>query len=172
MYHTHPFWFQIVLLPVQVAIEDIQKKTKELEVATLTEPPDPKMLQMVLQGGIGTTVNQVNDEIEPRGLIDTGDRSRDLSHTMQVSVPLCYWGGVANPKNLLPIDRGTVWWLIREACIIAWIWVVQISTFCLVRIKLKSRIYGKNLHWIEPTFPLCYFGCRSWNNTIADIIVW
>ncbi|XP_063962450.1 dedicator of cytokinesis protein 7-like isoform X1 [Lytechinus pictus] len=49
---------EIVLSPVEVAIEDIQKKTKELEVATLQEPPDPKMLQMVLQGCIGTTVNQ------------------------------------------------------------------------------------------------------------------
>ena len=56
--HCHAL-FQVVLTPVQVAIEDIQKKTKELEVATLTDPPDPKMLQMVLQGCIGTTVNQV-----------------------------------------------------------------------------------------------------------------
>ncbi len=49
---------QIVLTPIEVAIEDIQKKTDELETATLQEPPDPKILQMVLQGCIGTTVNQ------------------------------------------------------------------------------------------------------------------
>ncbi|XP_071486500.1 dedicator of cytokinesis protein 7-like [Diadema antillarum] len=49
---------EIVLSPVEVAIEDIQKKTKELELATNQEPADPKMLQMVLQGCIGTTVNQ------------------------------------------------------------------------------------------------------------------
>lgn len=42
----------------QVAIEDIQKKTAELSAATVQEPPDPKILQMVLQGCIGTTVNQ------------------------------------------------------------------------------------------------------------------
>lgn len=30
----------------------------ELAAATSQEPPDPKMLQMVLQGCIGTTVNQ------------------------------------------------------------------------------------------------------------------
>ncbi|KAJ8913567.1 hypothetical protein NQ315_017118 [Exocentrus adspersus] len=49
---------QITLTPIEVAIEDIQKKTAELANATQQEPPDPKMLQMVLQGCIGTTVNQ------------------------------------------------------------------------------------------------------------------
>jgi hypothetical protein len=42
-----------------VAIEDIQKKTRELALALRQDPPHPKMLQMVLQGCIGTTVNQV-----------------------------------------------------------------------------------------------------------------
>jgi len=41
------------LTPIEVAIEDIQKKTTELAVATVQEPPDPKILQMVLQGCIG-----------------------------------------------------------------------------------------------------------------------
>ena len=41
-----------------MAIEDIQKKTIELAAATNQEPSDPKILQMVLQGCIGTTVNQ------------------------------------------------------------------------------------------------------------------
>ncbi|BFF96110.1 dedicator of cytokinesis protein 6 [Drosophila madeirensis] len=49
---------QIVLDPIEVAIEDIQKKTVELAAATNQEPADPKILQMVLQGCIGTTVNQ------------------------------------------------------------------------------------------------------------------
>lgn len=49
---------QITLTPIEVAIEDIQKKTAELAAATQQEPPDPKILQMVLQGCIGTTVNQ------------------------------------------------------------------------------------------------------------------
>ncbi|XP_056642383.1 dedicator of cytokinesis protein 7 [Diorhabda sublineata] len=49
---------QITLTPIEVAIEDIQKKTVELANATNQEPPDPKILQMVLQGCIGTTVNQ------------------------------------------------------------------------------------------------------------------
>lgn len=49
---------QIILEPIEVAIEDIQKKTIELAAATNQEPSDPKILQMVLQGCIGTTVNQ------------------------------------------------------------------------------------------------------------------
>ncbi|XP_048256489.1 dedicator of cytokinesis protein 7-like isoform X1 [Haliotis rufescens] len=49
---------QIILSPVEVAIEDVQKKTRELALALCQEPPDLKILQMVLQGCIGTTVNQ------------------------------------------------------------------------------------------------------------------
>jgi len=49
----------VELTPIEVAIEDIQKKTRELAVALSQDPPHPKMLQMVLQGCIGTTVNQV-----------------------------------------------------------------------------------------------------------------
>lgn len=49
---------KIVLTPVEVAIEDLQKKIDELKLATNQEPIDPKMLQMVLQGCVGTTVNQ------------------------------------------------------------------------------------------------------------------
>ena len=44
---------------MEVAIEDIMKKTRELAIALYTEPLDTKILQMVLQGCIGTTVNQV-----------------------------------------------------------------------------------------------------------------
>ncbi|XP_008560858.1 dedicator of cytokinesis protein 7 [Microplitis demolitor] len=54
---------QIVLSPIEVAIEDIQKKTVELATATNQDPPDPKILQMVLQGCIGTTVNQGPAEV-------------------------------------------------------------------------------------------------------------
>ena len=50
---------QIILVPMEVAIEDMQKKTQELAFATHQEPSDSKMLQMVLQGSVGTTVNQV-----------------------------------------------------------------------------------------------------------------
>ncbi|KAF7669881.1 hypothetical protein LDENG_00100590 [Lucifuga dentata] len=46
------------LAPIEVAIEDMQKKTRELAVATHREQPDAKMLQMLLQGSVGATVNQ------------------------------------------------------------------------------------------------------------------
>ncbi|KAH0628292.1 hypothetical protein JD844_009217 [Phrynosoma platyrhinos] len=49
---------EFVLMPIEVAIEDMQKKTLELAVATSQMPPDAKMLQMVLQGSVGATVNQ------------------------------------------------------------------------------------------------------------------
>lgn len=49
---------EFVLTPIEVAIEDMKKKTLQLAVATNQEPPDAKMLQMVLQGSVGATVNQ------------------------------------------------------------------------------------------------------------------
>jgi hypothetical protein len=39
-------------------VQDLQKKIEELRSATAHEPADPKILQMVLQGCVGTTVNQ------------------------------------------------------------------------------------------------------------------
>ncbi|KTG38606.1 hypothetical protein cypCar_00023845 [Cyprinus carpio] len=55
---------QIILMPMEVAIEDMQKKTQELAFATHQDPADSKMLQMVLQGCVGTTVNQESLQIE------------------------------------------------------------------------------------------------------------
>uniref|UniRef100_A0A452R7Q9 Dedicator of cytokinesis 8 n=1 Tax=Ursus americanus TaxID=9643 RepID=A0A452R7Q9_URSAM len=49
---------EFVLTPIEVAIEDMKKKTLQLAVAIHQEPPDAKMLQMVLQGSVGATVNQ------------------------------------------------------------------------------------------------------------------
>lgn len=55
----------------------MQKKTRELAFATQQDPPDAKMLQMVLQGSVGPTVNQawlVGDAgcpRSPRGHKDT-----------------------------------------------------------------------------------------------------
>ncbi|XP_050527569.1 dedicator of cytokinesis protein 7 [Daktulosphaira vitifoliae] len=47
----------VVMQPIEVAIEDLQKKTQELSRSINQSPADAKMLQMVLQGCIGTTVN-------------------------------------------------------------------------------------------------------------------
>lgn len=43
----------------------MRKKTQELTAATNQEPPDAKMLQMVLQGSVGATVNQVRYPNKP-----------------------------------------------------------------------------------------------------------
>lgn len=55
---TYYEFFKLVLGPVEVAVEDLQKKIDELKTAIQQDPPDPKILQMVLQGCVGTTVNQ------------------------------------------------------------------------------------------------------------------
>ncbi|XP_069784055.1 dedicator of cytokinesis protein 7-like isoform X2 [Narcine bancroftii] len=49
---------EISLRPIEAAIEDMQKKTYELAKATNENPPNLKLLQMVLQGSVGPTVNQ------------------------------------------------------------------------------------------------------------------
>lgn len=67
---------QIVLTPIEVAIEDMQKKIHELEAATNQVPPDPKILQMVLQGCIGTTVNQGPMEVANVFLKDIFDGAK------------------------------------------------------------------------------------------------
>ncbi|XP_061934172.1 dedicator of cytokinesis protein 7 isoform X2 [Apis cerana] len=80
---------QIVLSPIEVAIEDIQKKTAEVAAATAQEPPDAKMLQMVLQGCIGTTVNQGPAEVAVVFL--SGLREQNAQPTrLQHKLRLCF----------------------------------------------------------------------------------
>lgn len=67
--------FQIILIPIEVAIEDMQKKTQELAFATHQDPADAKMLQMVLQGCVGTIVNQVPNHGLGRIFIAGGETS-------------------------------------------------------------------------------------------------
>lgn len=62
--------FQIISTPIEVAIEDMQKKTQELAFATHQDPADAKMLQMVLQGSVGTTVNQVTDIFDKKYIFE------------------------------------------------------------------------------------------------------
>lgn len=47
------------LSPLEVAILGMQDKIKSLNDTLQQDPPDPKLLQMQLQGGIATAVNQV-----------------------------------------------------------------------------------------------------------------
>jgi hypothetical protein len=70
---------QIVLTPIEVAIEDVQKKIGELDAAIHQVPPDPKILQMVLQGCIGTTVNQGPSEVANVFLKDLFDGKKSAT---------------------------------------------------------------------------------------------
>uniref|UniRef100_A0A914X6L0 Dedicator of cytokinesis protein 7 n=1 Tax=Plectus sambesii TaxID=2011161 RepID=A0A914X6L0_9BILA len=82
---------QTTLTPIEVAIEDIQKKTCELGAATALHPPDAKMLQMVLQGCVGTTVNQGPMEIANVFLTDLALDSRGKpTDKLQNKLRLCF----------------------------------------------------------------------------------
>ncbi|CAM1319326.1 DOCK6 (predicted) [Pycnogonum litorale] len=80
---------QFVLTPIEVAIEDIQKRTKELASATEQDPPDPKILQMVLQGGMGATVNQGPTEVALVFLNDLAEGNK-TPNKLQNKLRLCF----------------------------------------------------------------------------------
>ena len=48
-----------MLTPIEVAIEDVQKKIAELDAAIHQVPPDPKILQMVKTAILFTFLNQL-----------------------------------------------------------------------------------------------------------------
>ncbi|XP_042203401.1 dedicator of cytokinesis protein 7-like isoform X8 [Homarus americanus] len=78
-----------VLTPIEVAIEDIQKRTRELAAAIYQDPPDHKILQMVVQGCIGTTVNQGPMEVAHIFLSDLLE-SRKSPSRLQNKLRLCF----------------------------------------------------------------------------------
>ncbi|VDM02201.1 unnamed protein product [Schistocephalus solidus] len=48
----------VVLSPVEVALQDVIQRNQQLTRALAVRPPDAKFLQMVLQGCVSATVNQ------------------------------------------------------------------------------------------------------------------
>lgn len=46
------------LVPLQVAVEAMEKKTSDMSAVVKMDPPDLKGLQLLLQGSINTQVNQ------------------------------------------------------------------------------------------------------------------
>lgn len=50
---------QLELSPLEVAILGMQEKIQSMKRILAQNPPDGKLLQMQLQGGIATAVNQV-----------------------------------------------------------------------------------------------------------------
>lgn len=102
---------QKVLEPIEVAIEDIQKKTIELAAATNQEPADPKILQMVLQGCIGTTVNQGPMEMASVFLSNLSDGTT-IPTKHQNKLRLCFkdfskkcLDALKKNKNLISTDQ-------------------------------------------------------------------
>nr|CDS28280.1 dedicator of cytokinesis protein [Hymenolepis microstoma] len=49
---------ELILSPIEVALEDVAKRNQQLAVAINTNPPDAKFLQMAIQGCVSTTVHQ------------------------------------------------------------------------------------------------------------------
>ncbi|XP_062509807.1 dedicator of cytokinesis protein 7-like isoform X2 [Corticium candelabrum] len=78
---------EIELTPVEVAIEDMSVRTRDLKQATSLDPPDPKLLQVQLQGAISTTVNQGPFEIASKFLSDREEVGK--SHHLQ-KLCLCF----------------------------------------------------------------------------------
>ncbi|XP_059494401.1 dedicator of cytokinesis protein 7-like isoform X3 [Stegostoma tigrinum] len=71
---------KVSLRPVEAVIEDMQKKTQELAQATSVNPPNMKLLQMVLQGSVGTTVNQGPLEVAQVFLSEIPDDPKLFRH--------------------------------------------------------------------------------------------
>jgi len=61
----------------------------QFQAATLQDPPDPKILQMVLQGSIGTTVNQGPLEVANVFLGDILDGAA-TPNKLQNKLRLCF----------------------------------------------------------------------------------
>lgn len=134
-----------MLSPIEVAIEDMELRTKELISAIQQEPPNPKMLQMVLQGSIGTTVNQVGILVPHRAggnVVRTG--FSDVSMSLPIIKCFRYFISINGPS----VHRGTgggggvkrgvrlLWKEGREA----------LSILLSVR---SVRCALKALHWVE-----------------------
>nr|XP_012646049.1 dedicator of cytokinesis protein 6 isoform X1 [Microcebus murinus] len=95
---------ETVLTPVEVAIEDMQKKTRELAFATEQDPPDAKMLQMVLQGSVGPTVNQGPLEVAQVFLAEIPEDPKLFRHHNKLR--LCFKDFC---KRSLCMPRPTFW---------------------------------------------------------------
>ena len=78
------------MTPIEAAIEDIQKKSDELQAAIVQTPPDPVMLQMVLQGCIGPTVNQGPIEVAKVFLGDLLDGNKKEPTNHQKTLRICF----------------------------------------------------------------------------------
>ncbi|VDD79508.1 unnamed protein product [Mesocestoides corti] len=105
---------EVILSPIEVALEDVAKRNEQLEHALQGDPPDAKFLQMVLQGCISATVNQGPVEVasaflakrklppEHTGDSDDGqDEEADVIDEDQNELRLCLKEFLHNPGAFL-----------------------------------------------------------------------
>ncbi|XP_065185199.1 dedicator of cytokinesis protein 7-like [Sycon ciliatum] len=99
-----------VLSPVEVALEDLQRKYDTLIEAVRQQPPDVKRLQLQLQGSIGTTVNQGPAEMALVFLANSEEVARDknlrkLKHCFRDFVRGCAEGLEKNKELISDNQR-------------------------------------------------------------------
>ncbi|KAL7062938.1 hypothetical protein AAHC03_0757 [Spirometra sp. Aus1] len=83
----------VVLSPMEVALQDVIQRNRQLTRALTVHPPDAKFLQMVLQGCVSTTVNQGPLEVarlflgqsSPRAGTDGQDTVR-IKNSLRISL--------------------------------------------------------------------------------------
>ncbi|KAM8931057.1 dedicator of cytokinesis protein 7 isoform 1-T1 [Pelodytes ibericus] len=97
---------EIILTPIEVAIEDMQKKTQELAFATHQDPADHKMLQMVLQGSVGTTVNQGPLEVAQVFLSEIPNDQKLFRHHNKLR--LCFKDFTKRCEDALRKNKGLI----------------------------------------------------------------
>uniref|UniRef100_A0A7M5X2J4 Dedicator of cytokinesis protein 7 n=2 Tax=Clytia hemisphaerica TaxID=252671 RepID=A0A7M5X2J4_9CNID len=101
---------ELVLTPIEVAIEDVQSKIEELKKAMCQHKTDVKMLQMVLQGCIGTTVNQGPFEIANVFLSDFEKDRNGVSNITRHhhKLRLCFKEFVKRCSDALSLNKSLI----------------------------------------------------------------
>ncbi|XP_078054580.1 dedicator of cytokinesis protein 8-like isoform X2 [Mustelus asterias] len=97
---------EINLRPIEAVIEDMQKKTHELAQATSGSPPNMKLLQMVLQGSVGTTVNQGPLEVAQVFLSEIPDDPKLFRHHNKLRI--CFKDFLKRCENALKKNKSLI----------------------------------------------------------------
>ncbi|XP_072924709.1 dedicator of cytokinesis protein 7-like [Hemitrygon akajei] len=97
---------EISLRPIEAVIEDMQKKTYELAKATSANPPNLKLLQMVLQGSVGPTVNQGPLEVAQVFLSEIPDDPKLFRHHNKLRI--CFKDFLKRCEDALIKNKGLI----------------------------------------------------------------
>ncbi|XP_078280237.1 dedicator of cytokinesis protein 7-like [Rhinoraja longicauda] len=97
---------EMSLRPIEAVIEDMQNKTEELAKATSENPPNLKLLQMVLQGSVGPTVNQGPLEVAQVFLSEIPDDPKLFRHHNKLRI--CFKNFLKRCEDALIINKGLI----------------------------------------------------------------